>query len=469
MFEEKIVSLNLQFYTSIQTNNVEAQLNATSEFLMLLSMENLPPIDPLILSNLVKHLVEFLKSPNTLLQFEAASALANVGTGTSDQIKVVVDSGAVPHLVCLLDSPDFDVQEQTLNALGSIAGDSSQNRDYVLECAALQPVINIATNSKKPSVVRNATRTLSNLCKGKRPQPYWEVIKHALPTLTDLLFSYDAEVVIDACWGISYLSDGTISQQRAVLHARVTVRLMEMLGDSMTAVQAPALRAIGNIVTDNDIHTEIFIKAGVLPILLRFLTGPNNYMQKETCWVISKITAGTSTRIQAVIDSNLVPPLIQLLSTGEDEIKKEAIRAIAFAISHGRIKHDQIRYLIQQGCIKPLCDQLYSKDQCTIEACLGALENILQVGESDRNTRGDDVNKYARLITAAGGKGAIDDLKTTGNYDNHWKSRRMMNTYFAIRQPECKSPVVITVEGACSTPDTWPYKHSTNDEPKVII
>merc|ERR1711939_110214 len=376
------------------SDQIDLQIQATTKFRKLLSKERNPPIEK------------------------------------------VIEAGAVPIFVELLSSPEPDVREQAVWALGNIAGDSPACRDFVLQCGALAPSVRLIADGRKLSMLRNATWTLSNFCRGKTPQPDWNTIQPALPVLSKLVYMLDDEVLIDACWAISYLSDGSNDKIQAVIEAGIPRRLVELLMHASTSVQTPALRSVGNIVTGDDVQTQVIINCGALPALLSLLGSQKDGIRKEACWTISNVTAGNSTQIQSVVDANIIPPLIQLLSNGDFKTRKEACWAISNATSGGLQKPEQIRYLVAQGCIKPLCDLLACPDNKIIQVALDGLENILKVGEMDKeaagaNTAESQVNRYALFIEEAGGMEKIHDCQNNANEEIYMKAYNIIERYFS--------------------------------------
>ncbi|XP_052297220.1 importin subunit alpha-1a-like [Citrus sinensis] len=410
------------------------QLEATTLSRKLLSFDRNPPIEKVIQSGVVPRFVEFLmREDYPQLQYEAAWVLINIASGTSENTNVVIDHGAVPIFVKLLSSPSDDVREQAVWALGNVAGDSPRCRDLVLSQGALIPLLAELNEHAKLSMLRNATRTLSNFCRGK-PEPPFDQVRPALPALAQLVHSNDEDVLTDACWSLSYLADGTNDKIQAVIEAGVCPRLVELLGHPSPSVLSPALRTVGNIVTGDDFQTQCIINHGAVPYLLDMLVhNHEEIIKKEISWIISNITAGNREQIQAVIDAGLIRPIVNLLQNAEFDTKKEAAWAISNATSGGT--QEQIKHLVREGCVKPLCDLLLCSDPEIVTVCLIGLENILKVGEAERNmgTTIGDVNQYAQFVEEAGGLEKIENLQSHDNNEIHEKSVKIFKTYWCGR------------------------------------
>lgn len=111
-------------------------------------------------------------------------------------------------------------------------------------------------------------------------------------------------------------------------------------------VVTAALRAVGNIVTGDDIQTQVVINCDALPCIYRLLFSPSETIKKEACWTISNIAAGNRLQIQAIINANIFPILVKIMRTDDFRIKKEAVWAITNATSSGTA--EQIHYLVKE-------------------------------------------------------------------------------------------------------------------------
>jgi importin subunit alpha-1 len=302
-------------FVNIQSHDPATVLEATRGFRRLLSLQKDPPITEVVETGVVPIFVSFLQHDRMPdLQFEAAWALTNVASGTSTHTRSVTDAGAIPVFVRLLQSINENVKEQAVWALGNIAGDSVSCRDAVLAANAMAPLLSVleTTGTNKQSLLRNATWTLSNFCRGK-PAPDLDLIAPALPTMARLVLCQDSEVLSDVCWAMSYLSDGDERRIDALLRNVPIEYLVQLISSREEVVQTPALRTIGNIVTGNDDQTDRVIRAGALPLLRQMLFHHKKSLRKEACWSLSNVTAGTPLQVAAVIACDIIPPVLNLL------------------------------------------------------------------------------------------------------------------------------------------------------------
>jgi importin subunit alpha-1 len=154
---------------------------------------------------------------------------------------------------------------------------------------------NLACTTKM-SMLRNGTWTMSNFARGK-PQPDFNLVKEALPALAHLIKSADDEVLTDACWALSYMSDGSNERVSAVCAAGVLPRLVELLNNSNVSIQTPSLRTIGNVATGDEKQTDAVIRAGGVPMLVSLIASQRKGIRKEAVWTLSNITAGTTAQV----------------------------------------------------------------------------------------------------------------------------------------------------------------------------
>ncbi|XP_039162360.1 importin subunit alpha-4 isoform X3 [Eucalyptus grandis] len=396
-------------------------LAATTVIRKFLSTGESPVINAVVRAGVIPRLVKFLdEGAFPLLQSEAAWALANIASGTSDHVQLIIQLGSIPKFVQLLHSTFAYAREQAIWALANIAADSQDCRDLVLSAGALDLLLAQLDKHPGSTMMRSIARTLLNLCDGKHPPPFKQV-KPALPALRHLINSKEEAVLIDTCRALSLICDGSIPTIQSVLDAGFCPRLLELLMHPSPEVQVPTLKTVGNIVAGTEAQTQFVIDNQGLPPLCQILTGNwDKSIKEEACWVIANITAGNINQIQAVIEANIIPPLVSLLQHDEFKIKKEAAWAISYAVSGG--SHEQIQYLVSQGCIKPLCDLLTCSNPQIITLCLDSVESILESGEGNK--------EYLRMINGCKGFNKITDLQTHMNSEVNKQASEILKKYW---------------------------------------
>jgi importin subunit alpha-1 len=311
----------------------------------VLSRETSPPIGEAIAAiaaGAVPLLAKLLEKSNTpATQFEAAWALTNIASCTTEHTACVVNTpGLISSFVSLLGSADHNVCEQTVWALGNIAGDSPMYRDLLLERGVLTELTHIpgrfGDSGTTLALRRLMMWMIANLCRGK-PAPPLSAVASVLPYVSAMIHYPDSEVVTDAMWCLSYISDGTNDRISAVLAHGVLPAIMYHLSSGAgQAIEVAALRSLGNIVGGDEHQTTLAIEHGAITVLCAMLRAqvhnPRAVTQKEILWALSNIAAGNAQQKNALLQAGVFDLIASYVTMDDQTIRSDSQWTVANAL-----------------------------------------------------------------------------------------------------------------------------------------
>ena len=336
----------------------------------------------------VGRFVFFLQEADTpTLQYEASWALTNICTD-AQCVQAVVKHGALPIIVQLARNRHDNVACQALHAIGNIATDTDL-REVLMVQGALQVVLEQLNPNTKLPVLRKATWCLASICGagGGGPGRSWAMIAPAaLTILPHLLGSEDEELLTQGCRALAALGEArgpsssvNCDHIQSLIESNCLPRVVSLMARPGVELPKAALRVCANIVTGDDAQAQAVVDAGALPVMRELLKQPDKAIRKECCWALSSVMAGTEEQLQEIVKADVFGQVTKLLAIEGPAIQKEAAWCIINSVSGGNTA--QIKYFVEHGAIKALCDLLVRTDLMGPGQPLEALEYVLKHGK----------------------------------------------------------------------------------------
>ena len=417
------------------SQNKTAQFECTQKIRKLLSFANADicnfAIKAVIDCGVIPRIIQFLNFyDRPQLQYEALWVITNVASSSiNEYVAIVVKNGAIPIFIQILKNSNlYSVKQQSIWALANIAGDCVELRDMILTYNILPILGSICKSNYNKNYIHNwkgenqrqppqgqyielmemLSWCLSNLCRYENKNEQY--VQQLLYCLCSMLINNDENlknetIDHDIGWGFFYLMmrQSCDIENKLVTFMNdngITQRLINKLKNNDYGHISPILKAIGNMLTGNDLYTQKCIDFGLLPIYYKLLasllpklrkTSSDWQHIKEICWSLSNICAGTLQQNNAVLVNGLFPFLIDILEKGKYVTAKEALWALSNASQIGN--KEIMLYLAERGFIKAICSflQRFVQDKYTksldqiIEITITALANIFKFDDEMGN------------------------------------------------------------------------------------
>jgi importin subunit alpha-1 len=400
----------------------------------LLSFIDNPPIQNVIDANLLPHLLGLIgRSDFPRLQFEVLWCLTNIASGKADHVQALIDKGAIPIFISLLGSDHKNIVEQAIWALGNIAGEDVYFKNMILKEGAIQPLVTILAQAETDSMLaRNCAWCCTNLLRGK-PLPDEKDLYLAIPVYCEVLKNNTRkEILTDAMWGISYISDAGEKSIAKILECGASESIVGLLTHKHNNIVLPAIRALGNFVTGEDTETQAVMDAGVLPPLHALLDHDDAAIRKEACWTLSNICAGTTIQVAAVIECGILDKLISLVNTDIYEIQRESGWSVsnATALKNPEVVGEVVKRKGIEAMVKVLSQKV---DPKTAVVLLEGIRNILDVGKTNfLDEHGQ--NPFTIDVEECGGLDIIETLQGHNNQHVYDLAIKILETYFQLEE-----------------------------------
>jgi len=243
-----------------------------------------------------------------------------------------------------------------------------------------------------------------------------------LPIFSQILLHTDTTIMLDALWGLSYISSGPSEHIEMVIDMGMVPSLVQFLSHPSDKAIIAALRCVGNIATGSDSQTQRLLDAGMLNHLRALLCHTKTRINKESTWLISNITAGTTEQIQEVIESGLLKEVIVLLGEGEFSVQREAVWVLTNVAVSGT--PSQVMYLVNHGVLEPFCNMLVKRDTELTEVILDGIYQILIKS-------GEELERVSQMLEECEGLDKIERLQNHPNKNIYKQALKIIETFFA--------------------------------------
>lgn len=323
-----------QFLEMVADQRIEVNHYGIIGLRMLLVSDPEKQIQYIIDRNMLQKIMQLARNeayPHLVL--EATWCLANLCSGTHQQLDFLIQKNLIPLLVEESQNAYAQIAEQALWGLGNIACDSAQTQKKIATPEIIRS-LRATYNRGNPTLCNLVCWIFSSLCRLRNPKESIKALETPIATLCE-------EICKPANTDVTQLNDcfiglmGCIKRDNCGLFKNKPEFFKKLMSFFRYNIENPIAGAqhisaciyiFGGLTNSDDSFSNELISHGILTDIVHCLIHlPSEQLKKDICWILCNIALSGIEAIRAFVNEpGLIDTIFRFADESSPEIMKEA-------------------------------------------------------------------------------------------------------------------------------------------------